>query len=82
MLKFPKLYAKFLKAGAYFFFFLLIYEITALSLGQWVFSAESQFLGLMEFKGITFPFEELFAWIMLGSLATLSYYEFFDDDKK
>ena len=80
--KFPKLYGKFFKAGAYFFFLTFLYEITALQLGQWTFPGENQFIGYINILGISFPFEEFFFWIMLGAMAILSYYEFFDDDRK
>jgi len=79
--KFPMWYGKFFKAGAYFFFLTFIYEITALLLGQWTFPADDQFIGFVNIAGIQFPFEEFFFWIMLGALAVLSYYKFFDDRK-
>lgn len=80
--KFPQLSGKFFKASTYFFFLSITYEVTALKLNQWSFPAENQFVGIIELFGQRFPFEELFFWIILGSLATLSYYEFYDDDKK
>ncbi|HLC73573.1 MAG TPA: hypothetical protein VJH20_02970 [Candidatus Nanoarchaeia archaeon] len=81
LLKFPILYAKFFKAAAYFFFLSITYEITALKLGLWEFPG-NQFIGWVEIFGVRFPFEELFFWIILGAMAVLSYYEFFDDDRK
>ena len=81
LLKFPILFAKFLKAASYFFFFNLIYEITALKLGWWEFGG-GEFIGWVEILGVKFPFEELFFWMILGTIGVLSYYEFFDDDKK
>lgn len=81
ILKFPRLITKFFKAGAYFFFLSFTYEITALKLGWWAFPG-TQFIGWVEFLGLKFPFEELFFWIMLGAMAALAWYEFFDDDRK
>ncbi len=81
LLKFPNLFTKFFKAGAYFFYLSFIYEVTALRLKLWDFPANS-FIGFVNIFGVQFPFEEFFFWIMLGAIAILSYYEFFDDDKK
>jgi len=81
MMKFPILLTKFLKTGAYFFFLSFIYEITALKLGWWDFPG-TEFIGWVEFLGTRFPFEELFFWMILGAMAVLAWYEFFDDDRK
>jgi hypothetical protein len=78
----PVLLGRILKAGTYFFFLSLIYEVTALALGQWEFPAENQFIGIMSIFGMRFPFEEFFFWILLGAIAALAYYEFFDDDRR
>ncbi|MFA5176246.1 MAG: hypothetical protein WC413_03240 [Candidatus Nanoarchaeia archaeon] len=80
-LKCPNLYTKISKIIAYFFYFSFIYEITALKLGQWAFPSK-QFIGWINIFGINFPFEELFFWMILTAIAILSYYEFFDDDRK
>lgn len=68
LFKFPRLYLNFFWAGVYFFFLSLIYEITALILGQWTFPAEHQFIGFISFGAARFPFEELFFWIILGGI--------------
>jgi len=81
LLKFPKLTAKFFKTGAYFFYLVFIYEITGLKLDLWSFPG-TEFIGWVTFLGVSFPIEEFVFWIMLGSMAALSYYEFFDDDRK
>ena len=81
LFQFPNLLTKFFKTGAYFFYLTFIMEITALKLGQWTFPGE-QFLGWVTLFGVAFPFEELFFWMILGAIAILSYYEFFDDDRK
>lgn len=78
----PSVTAKFFKVGSYFFFFTLIYELTALQLGQWSFPARNQFIGHVTLAGSTFPVEELFFWVMISSVAILAYYEYFDDDGK
>ena len=81
LFQFPNLLTKFFKTGTYFFYLTFIMEITALKLGQWTFPGE-QFLGWVTLFGVAFPFEELFFWMILGAIAILSYYEFFDDDRK
>lgn len=78
----PSLYSKFFKVGTYFFFYTLLYEITALQLFQWSFPAKEQFIGHVSILGYSFPFEELFFWIMISSISILSYYEYFEDDYK
>ncbi|MEK6953326.1 MAG: hypothetical protein AABX29_10035 [Nanoarchaeota archaeon] len=81
LFKFPILFTKLLKTTSYFFFFTFMYEITALKLGWWEFRGE-EFIGWVEISGVKFPFEELFFWMILGAMGVLSYYEFFDDDRK
>lgn len=79
--RFPILLVKFFKTATYFFFVTFFYEITALRLGWWAFPGH-EFVGWISLFGTRFPFEELFFWIILGAMGVLSYYEFFDDDRK
>lgn len=81
LLKFPKLFTKFAKTGVYFFYISFVYELTAIPLQSWQFTGKGV-VGMVTFGTIAFPVEELFAFIILGSLAILSWYEFFDDDCK
>ncbi len=74
----PRLKGKFLRLGMYFAYVGILYELTALSLGQWYYPS-SQFVGWIEIIGIRFPIEELFAWILLGAAGILSWYEYFAD---
>jgi hypothetical protein len=76
----PRLFLKFLKTGLFFFMLYLIYELTAVKLGQWYFPGE--YVGWVELVGIRFPFEELLFWMMLSNFAVLSIYEGFVDDAK
>lgn len=78
----PALDKKMLKVGAFFLYYCLVYEVTALKLDQWSFPAHNEFIGLIHFHGYAFPLEELLFWIMLGAIAGLSYYEYFDDNCK
>ena len=78
---FPKLLAKFVRAGSYFFVLSLVYELTALQLNWWSFPG-THFIGWVQLLGYRFPFEEFFFYMSLITTALLSYYEFFDDDRK
>jgi hypothetical protein len=78
---FPRLLSKYVTTSAYFFLLYLIFEITALELEQWSFPGNN-FIGWIELFQYRFPFEELFFWIGTSTIAILSYYEFFDDDRK
>lgn len=80
--EFPALISKFIKIGLFFAYYTLVYELTALSLHQWYFPNENQFLFYVNIFGHRFPFEELFFWIFIGAVWGLVYYEFFDDDGK
>lgn len=75
-LKFPTVFPKLLKTAMYFFYLNFTYEITALKIGWWAFPS-NQFVGRVYFFGVNFPFEEFFFWIILFTLAILSYYEYF-----
>lgn len=75
-LRYPRIFQRLLKTGAYFFYLNFTYEITALKIGWWSFPSK-QFIGYISFFEVTFPFEEFFFWLILFTLAILSYYEFF-----
>ena len=77
MLKFPKLLTKFTKATLYFSYLYLVLDLTEIALGHWTYPGE--FIGWFELFGQKFPFEELLFWVILGSAAILSWYEYFDE---
>lgn len=77
----PRLLPKFLMTAVYFFYVDIIYEITALKLGWWIFPS-AQYIGKVSILGVSFPVEELLFWMMFLSAGTLAYYEPFDDDEK
>lgn len=81
VLSHPRLGLKFIRVGLYFAYVGILYELTALRLGQWFFPSD-KFLGWIVIVGLRFPIEELFAWILLGAAAILSWYEYFDDDNR
>ena len=78
---FPKLLSKYVITGAYFFLLYLTLELTALELNHWTFPG-SNFIGWVEIFNYRFPFEELFFWMGLSTISILSFFEFFDDDRK
>lgn len=80
--KLPKLIAKLIKVGIYFFYVTFLYEIVALKLNHWYFPTEGKFIGWVTFYGEWFPVEEFVFWLILCAMATLSVFEFFDDDAK
>jgi hypothetical protein len=79
--KFPRLLGKFLKTAVYFFYLNVLFEFAGLKLGNWVFPGQN-YIGTINFFGNTVPYEEIIAWWMLIAVGILTYYEFFDDDRK
>lgn len=80
--KFPNMLSKFLKLGAYFFFFTFVHEVTGVFLGHWEFLETYSYIGFIDIQGVFFPFEEFLFWIILGAMGFIAYYEYFDDDDK
>ncbi|MBI2106172.1 hypothetical protein HYT56_05060 [Candidatus Woesearchaeota archaeon] len=79
---FPRLLSKYVKTSSYFFVLIFLYELTGLQLNQWEFPGQN-FIGWIEIFEYKFPFEEFFFFFfVLITIGVLSYYEFFDDDKK
>lgn len=81
LLLFPRLISRYAKVGMYFFLLLLLFELVGLSLGHWEFP-QSHFIGWVVLGSIRFPIEELIIWMGLSSVAILTFFEFFDDDRK
>ncbi len=79
---FPRLLSKYVKTASYFFVLALLFELTGLHLNNWIFYDNGYFIGWVELFGYRFPFEEFFFWFVIGAISVLSYYEFFDDDRK
>lgn len=78
---FPRLLSKYIKTGAYFFAQGIMFELTALHLGQWEFK-NTDYIGWVEVNSLRFPLEEFVFWLVLFAVCILSYYEFFYDDMK
>jgi len=81
LLFFPKFLRRFVKISIYFFGFYLLFELVALRINLWTFPGNN-LIGFVELFGLRFPFEDLLFWLMLSAGATLSFYEFFADDRK
>jgi hypothetical protein len=81
LIRFPGLRSKFFATGIFFFYLFAIYEFTALINAWWVFPDSAQYLGTLKMLGISLPVEVFFFSIVLYSVAVLSWYEFFDDDR-
>lgn len=75
------LISKFFITAAYFFFTTFMYEVTALRLDWWRFPSD-EFIGWIQVAGVRFPLEELIFWLVLFSMAILTAFERFDDDKE
>lgn len=80
--KYKRLFSKTLHAGIFFSIISFAYEIIALKNGYWVFPNAEQHIGMVYISSIAFPLEEFVFWILLGSIAILSFYEFFYDDRR
>ncbi len=78
--EFPKYISIFLRTLPYFFFLGILEEITALHLHHWNFTG-SRVVGWVNILNYQFPAEELIFYIILFSIAIISYFEFFDDAK-
>ncbi len=76
----PKFLPRYIKVSVYFFGLFFLFEITGLQLNQWEFPGEN-FIGSITLFKYQFPLEEFLFFISLISVAILSYYEFFADDK-
>jgi hypothetical protein len=78
---FPRLLSKFVKISIYIFIQGIMFELTGLSLNHWGFGG-GEYIGWISLGNIRFPLEELVFYIILFATCVLSYYEFFDDDRK
>ncbi len=75
----PQIGLRFFRIGSYFAYVAILYELTALYLGLWSYPV-NKFVRWIEIVGLRFPIEELFAWILIGVVGVLTWYEYFDDD--
>ena len=72
---------RFALIGVYFFFFLLLFELVALTTDLWSFPG-NDFVGFVSLLGCRFPIEEVLFWMCAGTPSLLVYYEVFADDRR
>lgn len=76
----PKILAKFSALALFFIPVWLVAEIVVLKNGGWNFPG--QYVGWVTVFGVTFPFEELFFWMICYAGAIVASYEYFIDDNR
>lgn len=81
LFKFHNFLPRFCKIALYFLCLAILVEYVGLSLNHWAFPG-SHFLGMTRFFGFFIPYEEVVMYFILSTPITLSYYEYFDDDRK
>jgi hypothetical protein len=72
---------KFAPLAMFFFFVWFLLEIVGMKLGGWIFPS-SEFIGLVNVFGVTFPAEEIIFWMLWYPATIVAYYEYFIDDGK
>lgn len=78
--EYPSEIRKILEAGAYFFYFAIIYELTALQLDIWQFpGTHTNYIGWITLFNHSFPIEEFVFWIALTGMTVISFYDLWDD---
>jgi hypothetical protein len=77
----PRMLKKLLPMSAYFFFLWFATMLFALTYDYWWYPGE-RFIGTVNILDITFPFEELFFWMLLYAPTIVAYYELTFDDNK
>lgn len=82
IIKFPKFLKRFLPLSGYFLYLTILFEITATYLGQWIFTGKYLLSLLNIFGNTPVAYEELFFVGVIGPMAAIAFYEFFDDDRK
>lgn len=75
----PRFVKNMVETAFYFFFFYLAIELVAVKNAWWIYRGNN-YIGWVTVFGITFPFEELFFWMLFYSASLVSYYELFVDN--
>ncbi|MEW6610580.1 MAG: hypothetical protein AB1352_03075 [Patescibacteria group bacterium] len=71
---------KMLAVAAFFFCVWFIIELVAVAQNDWIFPGE--YIGIVSIGRLTFPFEELFFWMMCYAATVVAYYEYLIDDRR
>jgi len=80
VLRRPALFPKVIEIIPFFILLYLAFELTAVYTGLWGFPGH--YIGEVSVFGFTFPFEEMFFWVIISSAVTASYHEYVIDDGK
>lgn len=80
LVRFPEFLRHSLPIVGYFLYMTFLFETTATFLQQWVFAGSYLFPALNLFGNNPIPYEELFFVGVVGPLAAIAFFEFFDDD--
>lgn len=75
----PSFFRRMIITGTYFFFLYFVFEIYAVNYSYWIYEGNN-YIGWITLFNTTFPFEELFFWMMFYAASIVSYYELFIDD--
>jgi len=71
---------KFFKSSFYTAYLFLFFELAALINGNWFFPGK--YIASILIMNHAFPLEEFIFFVLLGNAGVLTFYEFFDDDRK
>jgi len=77
----PKIYTKMAQIMPLFFLIYLAFEFLAVKFSWWTYPS-GQYIGTVSLFGVSFPFEELFFWMLFYAGSLVVYYEKWIDDGK
>ena len=75
----PDVFKKMAVISVYFFFLYFAFEYCAVRNNYWIYTGNN-YVGWVNVFGATFPFEELFFWMLLYAPALVAYYKIFIDE--
>ena len=78
----PQVIKKFAPLAFFFFFVWLVAEFVGIHNQNWIFTPRGEFVGYVSVLGVSFPFEEVFFWMVWYPAVVVAYYEYFIDDGK
>mgnify|MGYP001561255707 FL=1 len=82
LMKFPKFLKKLWPLSLYFLYLTTLFEITATYLNQWIFNGEYFLPPIDIFHRAPVALEELIFVGLVGPIAAVAFYEFFDNGRK
>lgn len=75
----PQFIKNMAETAIYFFFLWFASELLAVRLNYWIYPGNN-YIGWITVFGLSFPFEELFFWMVFYAATLVSFYELFIDD--